>query len=310
MLGKKRIIESVAAKLKVSLDHVMIIQPERSSDFELFCKRLERMDRMRGRGARNPREVLQNRNYFGAMMLQFGLVDGLVGGVASYSGSLLRPLIQLVRPIPHSEVISGCMIVEIPNRKFGDEGVFFFSDCGVVPEPTMQQLGAIAVETGLLARQVFGKTPRVAMLSFSTKGSARTASTEKVAGATEIARKLAMVLGAEMEIDGELQADAALVPELAEIKVGRSLVAGRANVLIFPDLNSSNIAVKLVQHLGGAQVYGQIVVGLSRPAAELSRGTRAEDIAKVAAIVGLQAVEYRKLHLGEDDPDDPANQPL
>lgn len=243
-----------------------------------------------------------NRNYFGAMMLQYGLVDGLVGGVASYSGSLLRPLIQLVKPIPHAEVISGCMVVEVPNRRWGDDGVLFFADCGVVPDPTMQQLAVIAVETGLLARQVFGRQPRVAMLSFSTKGSARTSSTEKVAGATEIARQLALNLQADIAIDGELQADAALLPELAQVKVGASRVAGQANVLVFPDLNSGNIAVKLVQYLAGAQVYGQIITGLSRPAAELSRGTKAEDIAKVAAIVGLQAIEYRKLYPPTDEP--------
>ena len=229
-------------------------------------------------------------------MLQHGQADGLVGGVSSYSGSLLRPLIQLVKPLPHANVISGCMIVETQNRQFGDDGVLFFADCGVVPDPTVQQLAVIAVETGLLARQVFGKRPRVAMLSFSTKGSARTASTDKVVAATELARQLAMGIDAELAIDGELQADAALLPALAQVKVGQSIVAGKANVLVFPDLNSGNIAVKLVQHLGGAQVYGQILTGLSRPAAELSRGTRAEDIVKVAAVVGLQAIEYRKLY--------------
>lgn len=301
LLGKKPKIEKLALTEGTSLDHVMIIDPEKSSDFPLFCQRLERMDRFRGMPNRDVRATMTNRNYFAAMMLQYGLVDGLVGGVASYSGSLLRPLIQLVRPLPHAEVISGCMIVEVPNRALGDDGVLFFGDCGVVPDPTIQQLAVIAVETGLLAKQVFGRVPRIAMLSFSTKGSARTPSTEKVAGATELARKLAAELGEELEVDGELQADAALLPDLAQVKVGTSLVAGRANVLIFPDLNSGNIAVKLVQHLGGAQVYGQIIVGLSRPAAELSRGTRSEDIAKVAAIVGLQAIEYRKLYPASED---------
>lgn len=303
LLGKRPVIEKVALAEKISLDHVMIIDPETSADLPVFCQRLEKLARYRNLGVQDARAILVNRNYFGAMMLQHGLVDGLVGGVSSYSGSLLRPLIQLVKPLPHAKILSGCMIVEVANKSFGDDGVLFFADCGVVPDPTPEQLAVIAVEAGLLARQVFGRKPRVAMLSFSTKGSARTASTEKVAGATELARQLATDLGVEMAIDGELQADAALLPELAQVKVGTSLVAGQANVLIFPDLNSGNIAVKLVQYLAGAQVYGQIVNGLSRPAAELSRGTRAEDIAKVAAIVGLQAIEYRKLY--ENAPQEP-----
>ncbi len=303
LLGKRPVIEKVALAEKVSLDHVMIIDPETSDDLPVFCQRLEKLDRYRNLGVKDARAILVNRNYFGAMMLQHGLVDGLVGGVSSYSGSLLRPLIQLVKPLPHAKVLSGCMIVELSNQNFGDDGVLFFADCGVVPDPTSEQLAVIAVEAGLLARQVFGRKPRVAMLSFSTKGSARTASTEKVAGATELARQLASNLGVEIAIDGELQADAALLPDLAQVKVGPSLVAGHANVLVFPDLNSGNIGVKLVQYLAGAQVYGQIVVGLSRPAAELSRGTRAENIARVAAIVGLQAIEYRKLY--ENAPQEP-----
>jgi phosphate acetyltransferase len=296
LLGKREVIEKVALAEKVSLDHVAIITPETSSDLPVFCERLERLDRYKNFGVRDSRTIMMNRNYFAAMMLQYGLVDGLVGGVSSYGGSLLRPLIQLVKRFPHADVITSAMIVAMPNSKVGDDGVLFFSDCGVVPDPTMEQVGSIAVQAGMLARQVFGHKPRVALLSFSTKGSAKTPSTEKMAGATVLARELATRLNFEMAVDGELQADTALLPELADIKQVGGLVAGRANVLVFPDLNSGNIAVKLVQHLGGARVYGQILLGLTRPAAELSRGTRAEDIAAVAALVGLQAIEYRKLY--------------
>jgi phosphate acetyltransferase len=300
LLGQREVIERVAAAEKVSLDHVAIINPETSSDLPVFCERLEKLDRYKNFGVRDSHTIMTNRNYFAAMMLQYGLVDGLVGGVSSYGGSLLRPLLQLVKRFPHADVIASSMIVALPDSAYGDEGVLFFSDCGVVPDPNMQQLGSIAVQTGMLARQVFGQRPRVALLSFSTKGSAKTPATEKVAGATVIARELATKLNFEMAVDGELQADTALVPELAEIKQVGGLVAGKANVLIFPDLNSGNIAVKLVQHLGGARVFGQILLGLTRPAAELSRGTQPEDIAAVAALVGLQAIEYRKLYPNED----------
>jgi phosphate acetyltransferase len=300
LLGQREVIEKVAIAEKASLDHVAIINPETSSDLPIFCERLEKLDRYKNFGVRDARTIMTNRNYFAAMMLQYGLVDGLVGGVSSYSGSLLRPLLQLVKRFPHADVVTSAMIVELPHGKFGDDGVLFFSDCSVVPDPTMQQLGSIAVQAGMLARQVFGQRPRVALLSFSTKGSAKTPATEKVAGATVIARELATRLNFEMAVDGELQADTALLAELAEIKQVGGLVAGKANVLVFPDLNSANISVKLVQYLGGAKVYGQLLLGLTRPAAELSRGTHADEIAAVAALVGLQAIEYRRLYPAED----------
>lgn len=296
LIGDRNVIERVALAEKASLDHVAIINPETSSDLPLFCQLLEKLDRYKKMGIKDPRELMINPNYFAAMMLQHGQVDALVGGVSSFSGALLRPLIRLVKPLPHAPLISGCMIAELPGREFGDDGVLFLADCGVVPDPTMQQLAAIAVQTALVARQVFGSKPRIAMLSFSTKGSAKTPSTEKVAGAVDLARRLADELGAEIAVDGEMQIDTALVPGLADRKMGPSLVAGKANVLIFPDLNSGNIAAKLMRHIGGADVYGQILLGLAHPAADLSRGATVEDIAAVAALVGLQAIEYRKLY--------------
>jgi len=296
LLGNRAETEAAATRCDVPIDRLTLVDPATSSDMETFCKRLERLDRFRSLGIDNARELLLNNNYFAAMMLQNGLVDGLVGGVSEYSGALLRPLIQLVKRLPHTELISSCMIVESPNKSVGDNGVLFFADCAVVPEPTTDQLAMISVQTGMLARQLFGTVPRVAMLSFSSKRSAVTPHTEKVAAATAMARHLATEHGVEMEVDGELQVDTAILPELAELKTPGSLVAGRANVLIFPDLNSGNISYKLVQHLGGAHVFGQILLGLSRPAAELSRGTRLEDIVAVAAIVGLQAIEYRNLY--------------
>ncbi len=295
LIGRREVIERVAAAEKVDMDHVAVVNPETSSDLPGFCERLERLDRYRNMGIRDARALMNNPNYFAAMMLQNGQVDALVGGVGSASGSLLRPLIRLVKPLPHAPLVSGCIIAELPTRQFGDDGVMFLADCGVVPDPDMQQLAAIAVQTGLLARQVFGRRPRVAMLSFSTKGSARTPSTEKVAGAVVLARQLADQLGAEIAVDGEMQADAALDAALAERKMGPSLVAGKANVLVFPDLNSGNITAKILHYIAGARIHGQILLGLSHPAADLSRGAGVEDIVSVAALVGLQAIEYRKL---------------
>jgi len=296
LIGKRDVIERVALAEKANLDHVAIIDPETSSDLPQFCRILERLGRYKKLEVTDARALMLNPNYFGAMMLQNGQADALVGGMSSYAGSLLRPLIQLVKPMPHASIISGCMIAEMADKSFGDDGVLFLADCGVVPDPTMEQLASIALQTALVARQVFGARPRVAMLSFSTKGSAHTPSTEKVAGAVELVRELATKMGVEIAVDGEMQVDAALVPNLAATKMGASLVAGRANVLIFPDLNSGNIAAKIIQYMGGARVYGQILLGLSHPAAELSRGATSEEIASVAALVGLKAIEYRKLY--------------
>lgn len=306
LIGKREEIQEVAAANGVSLERVAIVDPETSSEMPRFLKLAGSLERYRGMSAGDLRNSLCVPNYFACMMLQNGQVDGLVGGVGAYSGSLFRPLIQLIKPLPHASVVSSAMVVEVPRPEFGDEGVLFFADCGVVPEPTVSQLASIGVQTGLLARQVFGQRPRIAFLSFSTHGSASHPSVSKMAAATAQARQLALQIGGSslddlMEIDGELQADTAIVPAIARIKEPNSMVAGRANVLIFPDLNSGNIAAKLVHHLSGAKVYGQIVLGLTRPAAELSRGTLSEDIAAVAAIIGLQAVEYRKLYPLSDD---------
>ena len=296
LLGKRDVIERVAHAEKVSLDHVAVINPETSSDLPAFCQRLEKLERYRKMGVRDSEAMMTNHNYFAAMMVQYGLADALVGGVSSFGGSLLRPLLGLIKPLPHAQVVSGCTIIQLDKKNFGDEGVMFLGDTGVVPDPTMQQLASIAVQTGLLARQVFGRRPRVALLSFSTKGSARTPSTEKVAGATELARQIATDIGAEIAIDGEMQADTALDPALAEKKMGPSLVAGQANVLIFPDLNSGNIAMKLLHLCAGAKTYGQLILGLTRPAVDLSRGATVEEIVSMAALAGLQSIEYRKLY--------------
>jgi phosphate acetyltransferase len=188
------------------------------------------------------------------------------------------------------------MVLDLSNKRYGERGVMFFADCAVIPEPTVDQLADIAVQTGSLCRQMTGNKPRIALLSFSTKGSAILASPQKVAAATALARRKADDHLLEMEIDGELQADTALLPDLAARKAPTSLVAGKANVLIFPDLNSGNIGAKLVQYLAGAETYGQILLGLSRPCADLSRGATEDDILGVAAILGLQAIEYRKLY--------------
>ncbi len=301
LLGKREDIAAHAEKLGLDHGHLMMLNPRTSSDFSRFCEQLERMSRYRRMGVKDVAEIMENPNYFGAMMVQSGQADGLVGGASMYSSALLRPLFQLIKPLPNVRSVSGAMMLEFDRREFGESGVLFFADCAVIPDPTVDQLAGIAIETSKLAKQLIGARPRVALLSFSTKGSAKTPATEKVLAATALAKQRAEAEGVDCEIDGELQADTALLPALAKVKAPGSLVAGRANVLIFPDLNSGNIASKLATHLAGADSYGQILLGLSKPAAEVSRGATVEEIAGVSAIVGLQAVEYRNLY-----PDDHA----
>jgi phosphate acetyltransferase len=302
LIGNRGEIEQIAAANKISLERVGIIDPATSSEMPLFMKLAASLERYKGMKQGDLRNLLLTPSYFACMMLQHGMADGLVGGVGAYASALFRPLLQLIKPLPHAPVVSSAMIVEVPKPEFGDNGVLFFADCGVVPDPTVDQLASIGVQTGLLARQVFGHTPRIAFLSFSTHGSSSHSSADRMAAATAQAKQLAIKIGGidalehPMEIDGELQADTAIVSAVAQLKSPDSMVAGHANVLVFPDLNSGNIAVKLVQALAGARVYGHIVNGLSRPAARISRGTLSDDIAAVAAIIGLQAVEYRKLY--------------
>jgi phosphate acetyltransferase len=289
LLGDRSAIETAAKSQGVSLDHIMVINPGTASDFETFVSRFEKLERYRKMGPASCRELMLNANFFGAMMLQYGQADALVGGASAFSSSLLRPLIQIVAPLPHIKTISSCTIMEMTDKEFGENGVLFMGDCAVVPNPDIDQLAAIAVETGRLSRQLTGSRPRVALLSFSTRGSAKMPLTDKIAAATAMAKKLAADQLLDMAIDGELQADAALLPELAAKKVPTSEVAGKANVLIFPDLNSGNIASKLVQYLAKPAVYGNLLTGLSKPAAS-------DEIVGVAAIAGLQAIEYRKLY--------------
>ncbi len=305
LLGRREEIEGVAAKEGIDLRHdrIALIDPASSVELPTFCERLEQLDRYKGFGIDDSRRIMVNPNYFGAMMIQYGLADGLVGGAGEYSSGLLRPLLQLLKPLPEVRTVFGCLVMELPDRAVGgdDDGVLFLADGAVIPEPTVEQLATIAVHTSALCCRLRDGRARTALLSFSTKGSSSSPAAQRVSAATALARQKAedymeANAGREIEIDGEIQADTAIDPVLAQRKAPGSLVAGRANVLIFPDLNSGNIAQKLVQSLANARSYGQILLGLSRPAADMSRGATAESILGVAAIVGLQAIEYHTLY--------------
>ena len=296
LLGDRIRIKTAAVDLNVSLEGVRIINPAESEDLDSFARRFELLRRFKGIKEREAREAMLNPNYYGAMMVAMHQADGFISGASEITGSTLRPLFQIIKVAPKAATASSCMIMEVEDTRFGEQGVMFMADCGVIPEPTVDQLADIAVSTAQLAQRLLSARPRVALLSYSTKGSATHASIGRVQAATALAQQKARQKRLDADFDGELQVDAALVPDIAHRKLPDSQVAGRANVLVFPDLNSGNIASKLVQHVARANAYGQILLGLDRPAADVSRGSNAHDILGVAAIVGLQSVDYRELY--------------
>jgi phosphate acetyltransferase len=299
-LGDAAQVKAAAQELNISMDGIRVINPAQSEDLESFTKRFYSLRREKGLRITEAREAMLQPNYYGTMMLAMHQADGVISGASHITSSLLRPLFQIIKVAPDIQTASSCMVMEVEDTRIGENGVLFMADCGVIPDPTVEQLADIAVSTARLARHLLGIRPRVAMLSFSTKGSASHASVGKVQAATAQARRKAEQLFVEADIDGEFQVDAALVPEIAERKLHDSKVAGKANVLIFPDLNSGNIASKVVRLVGHANAYGQILLGLNRPAADVSRGSNAHDILGVAAIVGVQATDYQKLYPGAD----------
>jgi len=298
LLGDAARVKALAQSMDVSLEGIRIINPAESEDTENFVRRFHSLRREKGLRATEAREAMLQPNYYGTMMLAMHQADGVISGASHITSSLLRPLFQIIKAAPDIKTASSCMVMEVEDTRIGENGVLFMADCGVIPDPTVDQLADIAVSTARLARHLLGVRPRVALLSFSTKGSASHPSVGKVQAATAMARRKAEQLLLEADFDGELQVDAALVPEIAERKLHDSKVAGKANVLIFPDLNSGNIASKLVRLVGHANAYGQILLGLNRPAADVSRGSTAHDILGVAAIIGVQATDYQKLYPG------------
>jgi phosphate acetyltransferase len=296
LLGDRTKIKEMAAELSLSLEGIRIINPAESDDLESFTKRFRQLRHYKGMRTAESQDAMLQPNYFGAMMVAMRQADGMVSGATGITGSVLRPLLQIVKPAGGIKTTSSCTVMEVEDTGIGEKGVLFMGDCDVIPDPTAEQLADIAVSTARLARQLLGVTPRVAMLSFSTKGSTAHPGIDKVKAATALAKRKASEAKLDVLIDGELQADTALVPEIARRKLPESDVAGSANVLIFPDLNSGNIASKLVRHMARANAYGNILLGLDRPAADVSRGSNAHDILGVAAIVGVQSVEYEKLY--------------
>ena len=287
LLGNEQEIKASAEKLGVSLDGVSIVDPATSPDLADYTEKFYQMRKEKGVTSEKAAATMKNPLFFAAMMVKEGVGDGMVAGALCTTGDTLRPGLQIVKMAKGISVVSSCFVMEVPNKAYGDNGILLFADCAVNPNPTSEQLAAIAISTAATGKALCGIDPRVAMLSFSTKGSAKHELVDKVSNATALVKEMAP----DLNVDGELQADAALVEKVGQLKSPGSPVAGKANILVFPDLQAGNIGYKLVQRLAGAEAIGPVCQGFAKPINDLSRGCSVDDIVSVVAITAVQAQE-------------------
>jgi len=299
LLGNRQRIHLMAEEEDISMLFVNVIDPKTSSETNQFCKRLEKVSRFRGKIIANPHDIVTRPQNFAAMMVQYGHADGMIAGNQSMPATVFRAAMTMIKPVKKVPKVFGAMIMVAPPhlKHFGQDGILFLADCGVIPEPDVKQLASIAIETGKLARHFLGRTPHIAMLSHSTLGSAYTESAQRVQAATELARQKIEKNYLDLQIHGEIQADVALDPEAAETKLPHPISQDSADVLVFPNLDAGHISLKLLQHVGGAQNYGQFIMGLTRPAAQVPRTVSEETLLGTAAILGSQAITFHNLYL-------------
>ncbi len=296
LIGDRTAIKDKASKLDLALKGIRILEPGRSSDLDPFCQELKSISKFAKLSDQEIRELAIEPSIFATLMLKRNQADALLSGATTRASNALRALFQIVGTQEGIKTASSLLIIDMEEKEVGIHGALFMGDCGVIPDPNAEQLADIAITTASLAYHLTDVRPKVALLSYTTHGNSRNASVAKVQEATELANQKAAAVNLEADIDGDLQIDAALDRATAQLKnLGSSPVAGDANVLIFPDLNSGNIASKLIHILSGANKYGQIIMGLNKPAAEISRGSTAHDILGAAAIVGCQAIDHTLL---------------
>lgn len=285
LVGSRTEIEEKAKALGVNLSGITIEDPATSEKTKTYAEALYELRKSKGMTLETAEKVIQDPMYFGTMMVKLDDAQGMVSGAVHTTGDLLRPGLQIIKTAPGISVVSSFFIMLLKDDKYGAEGQMLFADCAVNPNPNKDELAAIAIATAESAKNLLKIDPKVAMLSFSSMGSAKHELVDKVVEATKIAKELRP----DLAIDGELQLDAAIVESVGKQKAPTSAVAGKANVLVFPDLQAGNIGYKLVQRLAGAEAIGPICQGFAKPINDLSRGCSVEDIVNVVAITAVQA---------------------
>jgi len=291
LIGNQEEIKSLAAQWNLkNIDKATIIDPANHPKKEQYAELLCELRKKKGMTIEDARKLVLDPLYLGCLIIKSGDADGQLAGAQNTTGNVLRPALQIIKTAPGISVVSGGMLLITKAKEYGKDGLLVIADVAVLPNPTAEELAQIAVATGRTARVLANVEPKVAMLSFSTKGSAKHEMVDKVAEATRLAKEL----DPEMQIDGELQADAALVPSVGQSKAPGSAIAGQANTLVFPSLEVGNIAYKLVQRLGGAEAVGPVLQGMAAPVNDLSRGCSIQDIYRMIAITANQAIGAKK----------------
>ena len=285
LIGNEEEIIEKAKEIEVNLNGIQIIDPQKSEKTELYSNTLFELRKAKGMTEEQAKQLVLEPIYYGMMMLKLNEADGLVSGAAHSTSDTLRPALQILKTAEGTKLVSAFFIMDVPNCEYGENGIFIFADSGLNEEPDSEALSEIAISSSKSFKQLIGDEPKIAMLSYSTYGSAHSESTEKVIQATKLVKEKAP----DLLVDGELQLDAAIIPEIAESKAKGSPLKGQANILVFPDLGAGNIGYKLVQRLAKAEAYGPLCQGIAKPVNDLSRGCSAEDIVGVVAITAVQA---------------------
>lgn len=290
LIGNEENVKKLALDNNIDVSKVTIIDPLKSEKFEEYSNKFYELRKAKGMTPEKAKETMKEPIYFGTMMVKAGDADGIVSGACHPTAHTLRPALQILKTAPGTKLASAFFLMVTKCPEYGEDGVLIFADSGMNEYPDADGLSEIAISSAKSFKQLVGKEPRVAMLSYSTYGSASSPLTEKVIEATRILKEKAP----DLICDGELQLDAAIIPEVAERKAPGSPVAGRANVLIFPDLDAGNIGYKLVQRFGRAEAYGPLCQGIAKAVNDLSRGCSSDDIVGVVAITSVQAQDMEK----------------